>query len=67
MLIIHGINDVVIPVRHGRKLRELARQGTYVEYDCGHTDVPDSEKAPSYWREIALFLSGCGVIEAAGE
>ena len=65
MLIIHGINDVVIPVRHGRKLRQLARQGTYVEYDCGHVDLPDPQKTPSYWREIASFLSGCGVIEAA--
>ena len=66
ILIIHGSRDVVIPVRHGRKLRGLAKQGTYVEYDCGHTDLPDPDRTPTYWREIESFLSGCGVIEAAG-
>ena len=66
MLIIHGSREVVIPVRHGRRLRELARKGTYVEYDCGHTDLPDPDKTPSYWREIESFLLGCVVIEAGG-
>lgn len=63
-LIFHGTRDLVIPVGHGRRLREFARQGTYIEYDCGHRDLPDSDKTPTYWREIESFLSRCEVIEA---
>ena len=57
VLVFHGTGDLIIPVRHGRKLRDAARQGTYVEYNCGHRHFPDPDKTPTYWPEIKSFLA----------
>jgi hypothetical protein len=56
VLIFHGTRDDIIPVSHGRKLRGLARRGTYVEYDCQHNDFPGDGNDEAYWNEIAAFL-----------
>jgi fermentation-respiration switch protein FrsA (DUF1100 family) len=65
VLIFHGTNDDIIPVSHGRRLRDLARHGTYVEYGCRHNDFPGGGNEEAYWNEIAAFLRRSGVIEAA--
>ena len=63
VLIFHGTRDTIIPVSHGRKLRELARNATYIEYDCGHVDLTGREGADGgYWQEIGRFLVETGVI-----
>jgi fermentation-respiration switch protein FrsA (DUF1100 family) len=67
LLIFHGTKDQVIPVTHGRKLRDLARNGTYVEYACGHTDLPPSGQEAAYWNEIESFLRRCDVIGLPGD
>ncbi len=63
VLIFHGTNDDVIPVAHGRKLRDLARNGRYVEYDCMHNDFPGHDHETAYWEEIATFLKNTRIIE----
>ena len=65
VLIFHGTHDDVIPVFHGRRLRDIARHGTYVEYDCKHNDFPGRENEQAYWRQIAELLSRAGVIEGS--
>jgi fermentation-respiration switch protein FrsA (DUF1100 family) len=62
LLLFHGTNDDIIPVKHGRKLRELARRGTYVEYDCRHNDFPGAGNEEAYWGEIAGFLRREGIV-----
>jgi len=62
-LIFHGTRDDIIPVAHGRRLRDLARNGTYIEYDCKHNDFPGRDNEEAYWNEIAHFLSRTRVIE----
>jgi len=57
ILILHGTRDEVIPVSHGRKLRDVARNAHYVEYDCGHNDFPGPENEQAYWNEIKGFLT----------
>jgi fermentation-respiration switch protein FrsA (DUF1100 family) len=59
VLIMHGTQDGVIPVAHGRKLSTLARNGRYVEYDCGHMALVEQ---PGYWDEIGRLLTDAGVI-----
>ncbi len=61
VLIVHGRRDEVVPVRHGRRLHELAPQSTYREWDCGHNDFPfDSER---HWRVVESFLVDSGVLK----
>jgi fermentation-respiration switch protein FrsA (DUF1100 family) len=63
VLILHGRRDEVIPFEHGRRLHELARRSTFVEYDCGHNDFPeDSER---HWRDVESFLREGGILDDA--
>jgi uncharacterized protein len=64
VLIFHGSDDDIIPVSHGRRLRDLARRGTYIEYGCRHNDFPGADNEEAYWNEIAAFLRRSAVIEA---
>jgi len=57
ILMFHGTTDDIIPVSHGRRLRDLAKRGRYIEYDCRHNDfpgVPDNEA--DYWQQIQSCL-----------
>ncbi len=63
VLIFHGARDTIIPVRHGRWLKEVAPRAVYVEYASGHNDLPRSgEEEADYWRRIAQFLGEAGVL-----
>ena len=62
ILIFHGRNDGIVPVSHGRKLRDLARNGQYVEYECGHNDFPGDGNLDNYWATIEEFLSGADIL-----
>ena len=61
ILIFHGCNDVIVPVWHGRTLRNLARNGTYVEFTCDHNDFPGLDNDEKYWSEIERFLRDAAV------
>ena len=65
VLIMHGMRDDVIPVSHARKLRSIASDATYVEYDCAHNDFPGTQNEEAYWVAIESFLVRGGVL--AGE
>jgi hypothetical protein len=65
MLIFHGAHDDIIPVSHGRRLRDLAPPATYVEYDCAHNDFPGQRNEAAYWDQVAAFLRKNGVIGSA--
>ena len=57
-----GTHDPIIPVTHGRALRDLAPDAVYIEYNCGHNDFPGSNEE-SYWNEIKIFLLRCDIIK----
>ncbi|MBN2562375.1 MAG: alpha/beta hydrolase [Phycisphaerae bacterium] len=61
VLIFHGTQDDIIPVSHGRRLRDAARHGTYVEYGCRHNDFPGRGNEDAYWQEIRAFLKRNGI------
>jgi fermentation-respiration switch protein FrsA (DUF1100 family) len=63
VLVAHGTLDVVIPVEHGRQLSKLARKATYIEYVCGHDDLPPPSQEDEHWRQIAKFLENAGVLD----
>jgi fermentation-respiration switch protein FrsA (DUF1100 family) len=63
VLIFHGTQDTIIPVRHGRKLSALHPGVTYIEYDCGHNDFPGRANAHAYRLAIRDFLLHAGIIE----
>jgi len=63
MLIFHGTRDSIIPVRHGRKLRDLAPHAVYVEYNCMHNNFPGNGNEETYWQEIGKFLRRNNIIE----
>jgi|CXWL01.1.fsa_nt_gi pimeloyl-ACP methyl ester carboxylesterase len=62
MLIFHGTHDDIIPVSHGRALADLARNATYMEFDCNHNSFPGDENVTAYWDAVASFLQSAGVI-----
>ncbi len=58
-LIIHGAQDRIIPVAHGRRLHEIAAGSRYVEMEGGHNDLPRDWGA---FRDlIAEFLRSNGL------
>ncbi len=56
VLIFHGTTDNIIPVAHGRKLRDLTKNCTYFEYACRHNDFPGTGNERAYVDEIRNFL-----------
>jgi len=55
VLLFHGVEDRIIPVRHGRRLAELAPDARYVEYSAGHNDFP-GDREEDFWNEVRAFL-----------
>ena len=64
VLIFHGTWDDIIPVANGRALRDIARDATYVEYNCRHNDFPGDANLEDYWAEIRRFLEKHDIIDA---
>ena len=65
ILISHGTHDHIIPVAHGRTLRDIAKRVQYYEYDRGHTDFPAPGPDALYWGRIRDFLVENGIITKA--
>lgn len=65
ILVFHGSDDVIIPVSHGRRLGDMAHDGTYVEYACGHNDFPGAANEADYWRQIETFLRKANIISGS--
>ena len=63
LLIFHGAEDDLIPVTHGRALRDAASPmlTRYVEYECGHEDFPGMPNRGDYWKQIRNFLGALGI------
>lgn len=64
VFIAHGTRDTIVPIWHAHRLRGLARNLTYVEYDCGHNDLPPPGRENDYWQKIATFLRDADVLES---
>jgi pimeloyl-ACP methyl ester carboxylesterase len=61
VLILHGLEDELIPVRHARELHRVAWDSRLVTYrGVGH-DLPRTERA--YWSRIRRFLRESRVLE----
>jgi fermentation-respiration switch protein FrsA (DUF1100 family) len=55
VLIIHGVDDEVIPFLHARRLASAAPQARFVELPCHHNDCPPQ------WDLVLGFLAENGV------
>lgn len=62
VLVHHGTHDNIVPVEHGRELSKLAKNCTYIEYDCSHNDFPGDKNLDRYPKEIEDFLKKNGVL-----
>lgn len=62
VLIFHGADDEIIPVKHGRRLRDVAMQATYHEYNCRHNDFPGDANEATHWKDIENFLREAGIL-----
>jgi pimeloyl-ACP methyl ester carboxylesterase len=45
VLIMHGRLDRIVPVAHGRRLARRIPGARYVEFECGHNDLPPDRDA----------------------
>jgi len=63
VLMFHGSRDTIIPARHGRALRDMAKDVKYVEFDCGHNDFPGVGNDGRYWQEMEAFLHEHGIVK----
>jgi len=64
VLISHGEDDGIIPVKHSKKLHKIAKGSQLELYDAGHNDFPGygDAAATRYWGTLADFLARHGVI-----
>jgi fermentation-respiration switch protein FrsA (DUF1100 family) len=60
--VVHGRNDDLIPVDHGRALARAARHGKLTLYDAGHNDCPPDFEV--FYRELRAFLTAASVLVA---
>ena len=51
LLVIHGRNDTIVPIPHGRELAGLVPGAKFHELNCGHNDCPRD------WRTISAFVA----------
>lgn len=56
-LVVHGVRDDIVPVEHGRRLREAASRAAYVELDGGHNDTTIP------WERVERFLGRHALLE----
>lgn len=59
VLLMHGVDDAVIPFRHAVELDRVAWDSRLVAFDAGHDDLPRGEV---YWRTIRAFLTETGML-----
>ena len=58
ILIIHGMDDVTIPVSHAERLADAAPDAELVKHPGGHNDPPP---AKPYWSAVFAYLDRMGV------
>jgi fermentation-respiration switch protein FrsA (DUF1100 family) len=56
LLVMHGRNDTIVPIAHGRELAGLVPGAIFHELNCGHNDCPRD------WNIIRAFLKTCGAL-----
>ena len=54
ILIIHGTEDKVVPVRHALEIKKQIPTAELILYDCGHSDGPPVWE--TYLKDISTFL-----------
>jgi fermentation-respiration switch protein FrsA (DUF1100 family) len=59
LLVIHGVQDALVPVAHGRELATLVPGAKFHELNCGHNDCPRD------WKTIGAFLASLGVVKTS--
>ena len=54
LLVLHGRNDTIVPIAHGRELASLVPGAIFHELNCGHNDCARD------WNAIRAFLRTSG-------
>jgi pimeloyl-ACP methyl ester carboxylesterase len=60
VLLIHGLEDELVPFKHARELRRVAWDARIVAFHAGHDDVPRTRGG--YWRHVRRFLADANVL-----
>ena len=60
LLVIHGVQDTLVPVAHGRELATIVPGAKFHELNCGHNDCPQD------WKAIGAFLASLDLIKPSG-
>lgn len=60
LLVMHGLDDSIIPIAHGRALAAQVAGAEFEEMQCGHNDCPRQ------WSRVYEFLLAKGVVRAGG-
>ncbi len=64
LLLMHGLNDDIIPFTHARALADARPDAELIEWDCGHNDCPPDWDA--FIADVKDFLERHSVIEGGG-
>lgn len=56
VVVMHGSRDRIVPVAHGRRLAEIIPGATYLEFDCGHNDMPAHQDR--YQQAVRTLVEG---------
>ncbi len=61
VLLIHGEHDNIIPYKNSVELSKVAKNATFITYNCRHNDCPPD--VYQYWKDIQKFLEVNGIID----
>jgi pimeloyl-ACP methyl ester carboxylesterase len=64
VLVLHGADDGIIPVEHGRRLAQVSASAELVIQNCRHNDCPPDW--PVFVTRLERFLQDAGLLVAGG-
>lgn len=62
VLVVHGTDDRLIPLREGRRLHELAKGSEWLELPGGHDGLPQEAQRAEYRLTLRKFLKRAEVL-----
>lgn len=63
VLLVHGRRDRIVPLAHGQRLCDIAKDAELLLYDADHNDCPPDWAR--FWRDVETFLARARILDSS--